>query len=61
MLPATSVVYDDMSVVALSWCSTGSATNTTLHGECSVSENGRSNFIESLLQKKIIIRSKISM
>ena len=55
MLPSTSVVYsiDDMTVVALCWWSTGSATDTTLHGECSMSENGPSDFIESLFQKKL--------
>ena len=61
MLQSTFVVCCTYDMTGLCGVDSGNARNKTDHGECSVSENGRGNFIEILLQNKTDIKNKYAV
>ena len=61
MLQSTFVVCFTYDMTGLCGVVSGNARNMTDHGECSVSENGRGNFIEILLQNKTAIKNKYAV
>ena len=61
MLQSIFLVCCTNDMTGLCGVDSGNVRNTTDHGECSVSENGRGNFIEILLQNKTAIKNKYAV